>query len=41
MMEREGFEPVYGTVSKGQAIIWASNLLHGGSPQTERERYLG
>ena len=35
LIEREGFEPVYGTVSKGQAIMWASNLLHGGSPQTE------
>ena len=22
-----------GTIRKGQALIWASNLLHGGAPQ--------
>ena len=32
LIEREGLEPRYGTVSKGQAVVWASNLLHGGSP---------
>jgi len=38
LIEREGFEPVYGTIGTGQAIVWASNLLHGGSPQADRER---
>jgi ectoine hydroxylase-related dioxygenase (phytanoyl-CoA dioxygenase family) len=38
LIEREGFEPRYGTIRKGQAIVWSSNLLHGGSPQRDRER---
>ena len=32
LIETEGLEPRYGTVRKGQAIVWAANLLHGGSP---------
>lgn len=32
LIEREGLEPRYGTVSKGQAVVWDANLLHGGSP---------
>ena len=30
LIESEGLEPRYGTISKGQALVWASNLLHGG-----------
>jgi hypothetical protein len=32
LMEREGLEPKYATVRKGQALVWASDLVHGGSP---------
>jgi len=38
VIEREGLEPAYGTVSKGQAIVWAANLIHGGSPQKDPDR---
>jgi ectoine hydroxylase-related dioxygenase (phytanoyl-CoA dioxygenase family) len=33
-----GIEPAYATLNKGQALIWGSNLVHGGSPQTDRSR---
>jgi ectoine hydroxylase-related dioxygenase (phytanoyl-CoA dioxygenase family) len=36
-IEREGLEPVYGTIKKGEALLWASNMLHGGAP-TDRSR---
>lgn len=32
LIEREGLEPRYATLDKGQALVWATNLLHGGSP---------
>jgi ectoine hydroxylase-related dioxygenase (phytanoyl-CoA dioxygenase family) len=38
LIEREGLEPEYGTVKKGQAIVWAANLLHGGAKQSDRSR---
>ena len=38
MVEREGLAPAYGLLEKGQALVWASNLLHGGAPQANRER---
>jgi len=38
LIEREDLEPRYGTISKGQALIWAANLLHGGAPQRDRSR---
>jgi ectoine hydroxylase-related dioxygenase (phytanoyl-CoA dioxygenase family) len=38
LLEREGLQPQYGTIKRGQAIVWAANLLHGGSPQADRER---
>jgi hypothetical protein len=38
LIEREGLEPHYGTINRGQAIVWAANLVHGGAPQTDRER---
>jgi ectoine hydroxylase-related dioxygenase (phytanoyl-CoA dioxygenase family) len=31
-------EPAYGTIKKGQALLWAPNLLHGGSPQRDPDR---
>lgn len=37
-IEREGLEAKYATLKKGQAIIWAANLLHGGAPQRDRSR---
>jgi ectoine hydroxylase-related dioxygenase (phytanoyl-CoA dioxygenase family) len=38
VVEREGIEPRYGLLKKGQALVWASNLLHGGAPQADGER---
>jgi ectoine hydroxylase-related dioxygenase (phytanoyl-CoA dioxygenase family) len=38
VIEREGLEPHYALLQKGQAFVWASNLLHGGAPQADRER---
>jgi ectoine hydroxylase-related dioxygenase (phytanoyl-CoA dioxygenase family) len=38
LIEREGLEPEYGLLKKGQALVWASNLLHGGATQTNRDR---
>lgn len=32
LIRREGLEPQYATLTKGQAVVWAANLLHGGSP---------
>jgi hypothetical protein len=32
LIQRRGLEPRYATLSKGQAVVWAANLLHGGSP---------
>jgi hypothetical protein len=38
LIEREKLEPAYGTIRKGQAIVWAANLLHGGAPQKDPDR---
>jgi ectoine hydroxylase-related dioxygenase (phytanoyl-CoA dioxygenase family) len=38
LIEREGLEPEYGTIRKGQALLWASNLLHGGAVQQDMSR---
>ena len=38
VIEREGLEPEYGTIRKGQALLWASNLLHGGAIQGDMAR---
>jgi hypothetical protein len=37
-IERRGLEPAYGTIRKGQALIWSANLLHGGLPQRDPAR---
>jgi ectoine hydroxylase-related dioxygenase (phytanoyl-CoA dioxygenase family) len=38
VIDRDGLEPRYGTIRKGQALIWAANLLHGGATQNDPER---
>jgi ectoine hydroxylase-related dioxygenase (phytanoyl-CoA dioxygenase family) len=38
VIEREGLEPAYGTIGKGQAIVWSANLIHGGAPVNDEER---
>lgn len=32
LIERERLAPRHATLKKGQAVVWAANLLHGGSP---------
>lgn len=34
----EGFEKHYGTIKKGEAVIWSANVLHGGSVITKPGR---
>jgi hypothetical protein len=38
MIERLELKPEYATIRRGQTLLWASNLLHGGSPQRDRSR---
>jgi hypothetical protein len=38
VIAREGLEPAYGTIKKGQAIVWAANLIHGGAHQNDPDR---
>lgn len=38
LISERQLEPEYGTVSKGEAIIWHANLLHGGAPQNDPQR---
>ena len=35
LVEREGLEPRLATLRKGEALVWSSNLLHGGAPQRD------
>ena len=35
LIKREGLEPHYATIRKGEVFIWAANLLHGGSPRKD------
>jgi len=37
-ISRNGFEPRLGLLKKGQALLWSSNLLHGGSPRQDLGR---
>jgi ectoine hydroxylase-related dioxygenase (phytanoyl-CoA dioxygenase family) len=37
-IERHELEPAYATISKGQAFVWSSNILHGGSPRRDENR---
>lgn len=38
VISRSGLEPRYGTIKKGQGLVWAANLLHGGSPRADKTR---
>jgi hypothetical protein len=38
LVELHGIEPVRFTAKKGQALIWAANLMHGGAPQRDPDR---
>jgi Phytanoyl-CoA dioxygenase (PhyH) len=38
LLEKHELTPEYGTLEKGQALIWASNLLHGGLHQEDKSR---
>jgi ectoine hydroxylase-related dioxygenase (phytanoyl-CoA dioxygenase family) len=38
LIEKDELEPHYATLRKGQALIWTSNILHGGSPQKDPSR---
>jgi ectoine hydroxylase-related dioxygenase (phytanoyl-CoA dioxygenase family) len=38
LIEDEALEPQYGLLKKGQALLWAANLLHGGAPQRDKAR---
>ena len=35
VIERQKLEPQYATIRKGQAMIWSTNLLHGGAKQND------
>ena len=37
-IEQEGLVPQYGLLRRGQALIWAANLLHGGATQRDAQR---
>jgi len=36
LVQRHGFQPSYGLLERGQIIIWAANVLHGGSSQIDK-----
>jgi len=36
LIKEHDFKPEYGLIKKGQALIWSANLLHGGSPQNNK-----
>ncbi|MEH6418667.1 phytanoyl-CoA dioxygenase family protein [Pseudomonas sp. CGJS7] len=38
MVERLQLKPALATIRKGQAFVWAANLLHGGSPRHDPSR---
>lgn len=38
VVESHGAQPEYFHAKKGQALIWAANLMHGGSRQTDPQR---
>jgi ectoine hydroxylase-related dioxygenase (phytanoyl-CoA dioxygenase family) len=38
LIRQRGIEPHYATLRKGQALLWAANLLHGGSTQRDKRR---
>ncbi len=38
LINTKGVEPAYGVLKKGQALIWAANLFHGGSSHRDKSR---
>jgi ectoine hydroxylase-related dioxygenase (phytanoyl-CoA dioxygenase family) len=38
LIAERGLRPEYGTIKKGQALIWSANILHGGAPQRDMSR---
>jgi hypothetical protein len=38
LIDQHGFSKQYGTLNKGEALIWSSNLLHGGAPREDKSR---
>lgn len=36
LVQDKQMQPDYGLMKKGQALVWAANLLHGGSKQTNK-----
>lgn len=38
VIQNQGLTPVYATLKKGWALLWASNLLHGGSVHRDKTR---
>jgi ectoine hydroxylase-related dioxygenase (phytanoyl-CoA dioxygenase family) len=38
VVKDQGFQVEYGTIKKGQAIIWHPNLIHGGAEQQDTNR---
>lgn len=32
------YEPEYGIIERGQAVVWSANILHGGSPRLDPTR---
>lgn len=38
VIDSSGLKPHHATIRKGQALIWASNLVHGGSEQLDESR---
>lgn len=38
LIEREKLEPRFATIKKGEALIWSSNILHGGWFQKDKTR---
>jgi ectoine hydroxylase-related dioxygenase (phytanoyl-CoA dioxygenase family) len=37
LLQQHGLQPELAILRRGQALIWASNLLHGGAPQDDNE----
>lgn len=38
LIKAQALTPEYGTIKKGEALIWHANLLHGGAPQKDLTR---
>ena len=38
MVKDKGLKPSYAILKKGQSLIWAANLLHGGSAHLDKSR---